>query len=90
MIIGLVIVTEPLWMVGLSSAGVLAYYAIGHISALAQPVTRRVVWRAVPITGLIGCAVLVVSLPWQSLIAAAVSLLLGTLWFLARKQAAQN
>lgn len=89
-IIGLVIVTEPIWMVGLSSAGVLAYYAIGHISALAQPVTERVVWRAVPITGLIGCAVLVVSLPWQSLIAAAVSLLLGTLWFLARRQAAQN
>lgn len=80
--IALILVTEPLWLVGLSSAGVLTYYAIGHLSALAQPPSERLLPRFVPVLGLALCALLVVTLPIESVIAAAVSAAVGTLWFL--------
>lgn len=78
----LIVVTEPLWLVGLSSAGVLTYYAIGHFSALAQPKSERFLPQFVPLLGLALCALLVVTLPVQSLIAAGASALVGTAWFL--------
>ncbi len=88
--IALVVFTNPLWLVGLSSAGVLTYYAIGHLSALRQPPSERIVWRVVPMLGLVLCALLVVTLPWQSLLAAAVSATLGSLWFAINRARATN
>lgn len=78
----LILVTDPLWLVGLSSAGVLTYYAIGHVSALAQPRSETYLPRVVPVMGLLLCALLVFTLPIASVIAAAVSAALGTIWFL--------
>jgi len=78
----LILVTDPLWLVGLSSAGVLAYYAIGHVSALAQPKTQTFLPRLIPAVGLLLCALLVFTLPVASVAAAAVSAGIGTLWFL--------
>jgi APA family basic amino acid/polyamine antiporter len=86
----LVLFTNPLWLVGLSSAGVLTYYAIGHLSALRQPEAERIVWRIVPVLGLVLCALLVATLPWQSLLAAVVSAALGSLWFLIRRATAKS
>lgn len=80
--IALIMLTEPLWLVGLSSAGVLTYYALGHLSALAQPKSERFLPRFVPALGLVLCALLVVTLPIESVVAAAVSAGVGTLWFL--------
>jgi len=68
-------------LVAVSGAGVLTYYAIGHWSALAQNREERFLWPAVPLVGLVLCAVLVVTLPWQSLAVATVSLLVGGVWF---------
>jgi len=68
-------------LVAVSGAGVLTYYAIGHWSALAQTREERLVWPAVPVVGLVLCAVLVLTLPWQSLVVATVSLLVGGVWF---------
>ena len=68
-------------LVAVSGAGVLTYYAIGHWSALAQTREERLVWPAVPVVGLLLCVVLVFTLPWQSLVVAAVSLLVGAGWF---------
>ncbi|AVG23499.1 basic amino acid/polyamine antiporter [Pontimonas salivibrio] len=79
--ITLVLVTDPLWLVGLSGTGVLSYYAIGHYSALAQPRAERFLPPVVPILGLVLCLVLVVSLPVASLIAGVSWTLLGVLWF---------
>ena len=78
----LILVTDPLWLVGLSSGGVLTYYAIGHVSALAQPRSETYLPRVVPVMGLLLCALLVFTLPIASVIAAAVSAALGTIWFL--------
>ena len=80
--IALIFLTNPLWLVGLSSAGVLTYYAIGHLSALAQPPAQRFLPTVVPTLGLWLCGLLVITLPAASLIAAAASALVGTLWFL--------
>jgi APA family basic amino acid/polyamine antiporter len=77
----LVFLTNPLWLVGLSSAGVLTYYAIGHLSALAQPKAERFLPHIVPMLGVVLCAVLVITLPLVSVIAAAVSAAVGTVWF---------
>ena len=77
----LILVTDPLWLVGLSSAGVLTYYALGHFSALAQPKPETFLPRFVPVVGLLLCALLVFMLPIASVIAAAVSAVIGTAWF---------
>jgi APA family basic amino acid/polyamine antiporter len=68
-------------LVAVSGAGVLTYYAIGHWSALAQTREERLVWPIVPVVGLAMCSVLVVTLPGQSLLVAAISLLVGAVWF---------
>ncbi len=78
----LILVTDPLWLVGLSSAGVLTYYALGHFSALAQPKPETFLPRFVPAVGLLMCTLLVFTLPTASVTAAAVSAVIGTAWFL--------
>lgn len=78
----LIVATEPLWLVGLSSAGVLTYYAIGHFSALAQPRQESFLPLFVPVVGLVLCVLLVLTLPIESVIAAAMSAAVGTVWFL--------
>jgi APA family basic amino acid/polyamine antiporter len=69
-----VLLFDPLWLVGASSGAVLSYYAIAHWSATRQPVAERVLPSWLPWFGLVGCAVLVVTLPWQSVIATAVAI----------------
>jgi len=79
--IALVLLTDPLWLVGLSGTGVLLYYAIGHYSALAQPRAERFLSPVVPVVGLVLCVLLVLSLPASSLIAGVVWFAVGALWF---------
>ncbi len=78
-----VLFLDPLWLVGASSGAVLSYYAIAHWSAIRQPATERVLPSWLPWVGLVGCTVLVVTLPWQSVIATAVAIVLVlALWSL--------
>jgi Amino acid transporters len=77
----LVLTTDPLWLVGLSSTGVLAYYAIGHYSALAQPASERFLPVAVPVIGLVLCGLLVATLPLASLLAGLAWSAAGVAWF---------
>jgi APA family basic amino acid/polyamine antiporter len=51
------------WVIGFSSFSVLFYYAIAHLSALGQPKAERLLPVALPILGLILCAVLAFSVP---------------------------
>jgi len=64
----LVLWVDPLWLVGASAGSVLLYYAIAHWSALSQPGTERILWRAVPLVGMAGCLSLVATLPPLSLV----------------------
>ena len=77
----LVLLTDPLWLVGLSGAGVLSYYAIGHYSSLAQTASERLFPRWIPVVGLVLCGLLVVSLPPSSLLAWLVWSTVGLGWF---------
>ena len=75
----LVFSLDPLWLVGASSGSVLLYYAISHWSALSQPAGERVIWRALPVIGLLVCVLLVVTLPTASVITTAVIGVVGLL-----------
>ena len=59
---------EPLVLVGASAGSVLLYYAIAHWSALAQPVNERVIWRGLPVAGLLVCVFILVTLPSASFV----------------------
>jgi APA family basic amino acid/polyamine antiporter len=65
----LVLTTDLRGAIGFSSFGVLTYYAIANASALTQDEAHRRWPRALNVVGLVGCAVLVVTLPWQSVVA---------------------
>ncbi|NYF10658.1 APA family basic amino acid/polyamine antiporter [Leifsonia sp. AK011] len=55
--------------VGFSSFGVLTYYLVANAAALSQPREQRRFPRFLAVTGAIGCVVLVVTLPWLSIVA---------------------
>ncbi len=55
--------------IGFSSLGVLVYYLIANTAALTQPHDQRRYPRVLAIVGAVGCVVLVVTLPWQSIVA---------------------
>ncbi|MBV8290995.1 MAG: APC family permease [Mycobacterium sp.] len=55
-------------MIGFSSFGVLIYYAIANASAYTQPATQRRWPRALNVSGVAGCLLLVATLPWQSVV----------------------
>lgn len=55
-------------VIGFSSFGVLIYYAIANASAYTQPATQRRWPRVLNVCGVVGCLVLVATLPWQSVV----------------------
>ncbi len=73
----LVLVADLRSAIGFSSTGVLVYYAVANLSALRQPAAERRWPRAVNVLGLTGCLVLVATLPWTSLVAGLVVLVVG-------------
>lgn len=75
--IAAVLVLDPARLVGFSACAVLVYYAIAHAAALRQNAAQRWLPRAVQVAGLLGCAALVLTLPWQALIATAGLAVLG-------------
>jgi APA family basic amino acid/polyamine antiporter len=60
----LVLVTDLRGAIAFSSFGVLLYYAVANASALTQPPEQRRYPRALAWTGLVGCVVLVATLPF--------------------------
>lgn len=75
--IAIALLLQPAQLVAASSAAVLVYYAIAHLSALRQPEAERWQPRLVAGAGLAGCLVLVASLPAASLIGTAGILVIG-------------
>ena len=65
----LVLTTDLRGAIGFSSFGVLTYYAIANASAFTQDATYRRWPRALNLAGLVGCVVLVVTLPWTAVVA---------------------
>jgi APA family basic amino acid/polyamine antiporter len=65
----LVLTTDLRGAIGFSSFGVLTYYAIANASAFTQDQAHRRWPRALNAVGLVACIVLVVTLPWPSVVA---------------------
>ena len=64
-------------VIGFSSFGVLIYYAIANASAFTQPVADRRWPRGLNVLGLIGCLVLVATLPFPAVVAGLVMFAVG-------------
>jgi APA family basic amino acid/polyamine antiporter len=75
----LVLTTDLRGAIGFSSFGVLAYYGIANASAWTLRADERRPPPWVPVTGLVGCVALAVSLPIAAAVAGAAVLLLGVL-----------
>lgn len=73
----LVLVTDLRGAIGFSAFGVLLYYAVANVAAWTQDRAQRRYPRVLAAVGVLGCVVLVVTLPTVSLGAGAVVLLLG-------------
>jgi APA family basic amino acid/polyamine antiporter len=54
--------------IGFSSFGVLIYYLIANLSAFTQPAAQRRFPRWFQVLGAAGCLLLVVTLPWQTVV----------------------
>ncbi|WP_445262900.1 APC family permease [Pseudokineococcus sp. 1T1Z-3] len=64
-------------VIGFSSFGVLTYYLVANLSALTQTAEHRLAPRAVAVVGVLGCAVLALSLPPASVVTGATVLAAG-------------
>jgi len=78
-VVVLVLVADLRGAIGFSSCGVLVYYAVANLSALRQPAADRRFPRALNVLGLVGCLVLVVTLPVVSVALGLAVLALGVL-----------
>jgi APA family basic amino acid/polyamine antiporter len=70
--------------IGFSSFGVLIYYFIANAAAYRQTATARRYPRALQVLGLIGCTVLVVTLPVIAIAIGTVVVLVGVAYRLIR------
>ena len=77
LVVALVLATDLRGAIGFSSFGVLVYYAIANAAAVTQPREHRRWPRAVSITGLVACLVLVSTLPTEAVVAGAFVLAVG-------------
>jgi APA family basic amino acid/polyamine antiporter len=73
----LVLVTDLRGVIGFSSVGVLVYYLVANLSARAQRGRHRRFPRVLQDVGAAGCVLLVVTLPWTSVLAGALVLATG-------------
>jgi basic amino acid/polyamine antiporter, APA family len=65
----LVLAVDLRGAIGFSSFGVLLYYLIANLSAFTQPLDQRRFPRWLQVLGAVGCILLVVTLPWTSVVA---------------------
>lgn len=66
--------------IGFSSFGVLLYYAVANAAALTQEPPERRYPKAWQVIGLALCLLLMVTLPWQSILGGVAVLAAGVLW----------
>jgi APA family basic amino acid/polyamine antiporter len=73
----LVVTTDLRGAIGFSSFGVLVYYAVANASAYTQAPGHRRWPRALNVVGLLGCLILVVTLPVSAVVAGVAVLVVG-------------
>ncbi|WP_344094721.1 APC family permease [Microbacterium deminutum] len=76
-VIAIVAVADIRGAIGFSSFGVLLYYLIANLAAFRQRPDARRYPRLLQIIGAAGCVILALTLPWQSVAAGVVVVLIG-------------
>ena len=76
-VILLVVAVDVRTAIGFSSFGVLVYYAVANAAALTQPPEQRRWPQGLHVVGLVGCALLVVTLPWTAVVTGLLVLAVG-------------
>ncbi|QKJ19041.1 APC family permease [Microbacterium hominis] len=89
MVVGAVVVTAVALVdlrgaIGFSSFGVLLYYLVANLAAVAQRAQARRYPRALAVIGASGCGILALTLPWQAVVAGVGVLALGVAYRLVR------
>ena len=75
--IAAVLLLDPARLVGVSACAVLGYYGIAHLAAIGRARHLGARLPVLAVLGLIGCAALALSTPWQAIIGVAVLALLA-------------
>ncbi|TQL02148.1 APC family permease [Cellulomonas sp. SLBN-39] len=88
-VLALVLTVDLRGVIGFSSFGVLVYYAVANLAASRQRGDARRTPRALQAVGLVGCVVLVATLPVPSLVVGAAVLVTGVLGRVARLRLAR-
>lgn len=86
----LVLVADLRAAIGFSSAGVLLYYLVANLAAFTQTAEHRQFPRSLQALGAAGCAILVVTLPWQSVLIGLVVVCVGVAYRLTRRSAGET
>jgi APA family basic amino acid/polyamine antiporter len=86
-VIAVVLVADVRGAIGFSSFAVLFYYAVANASAFTLTAEERRWPRALPVIGLVGCAVLGFSLPFTSVAGGTALLVAGAFVWLVRDRA---
>jgi APA family basic amino acid/polyamine antiporter len=76
-VIVLVAIVDLRGAIGFSSFGVLLYYFVANVAALRQQGEARRYPAGLQVVGGIGCLVLAVTLPWQSVVAGVIVVAVG-------------
>jgi basic amino acid/polyamine antiporter, APA family len=84
LLIVLVLFVDVRGAIGFSSFAVLVYYGIANISAWTQPPEQRRWPKVLQAVGLVGCAVLALTLPLPSVLGGLAVLIVGALVWLIR------
>lgn len=79
----LVLTADLRGAIGFSSFGVLLYYFVANLAAWTQTDEHRRYRKVWQLLGMMLCIVLVVTLPWQSVVAGLVVVAVGVLWRIA-------
>lgn len=77
---GILLVADLRGAIGFSSFGVLLYYFVANVAAFTQAPSERRYARVWQVLGALLCLVLVVTLPWQSILGGLLVLAAGVAW----------
>ncbi|QRY40549.1 APC family permease [Microbacterium hominis] len=86
----LILTTDLRAAIGFSSFGVLLYYLIANVAAYRQGAAARRFPRVLQIVGAVGCAVLVATLPWPSIVGGAAVVAVGVGYRALRRRAREG
>jgi basic amino acid/polyamine antiporter, APA family len=76
----LILVTDLRSAIGFSSFGVLLYYLIANVAAYTQSVDRRRFPRILQIVGMVGCGILVLTLPLSAVVGGTLIFTVGIIY----------